>query len=102
MSSVAHAASAASAPSRAGAMQAPTGPWWRHPMMWLVVGGPSVVVVASVITLVLAVRHADPVVDHGAAAGSAHVSADDADSAAPALAPAMKARNHAATAGQEH
>lgn len=120
------------------AMVAPSGPWWRHPMMWLVVGGPSVVVVASFITLTLAIRHGDPVVEHGNQAGSAHVSAEDAgteegaraltasrtgfsgqtaqagrggqtagasgdDSMAtdPALQPAMRARNHAATGGKE-
>jgi hypothetical protein len=99
-------------------------------MMWLVVGGPSLVVVASFITLTLAVRHADPVVEHGSQAGSAQVSAEDAgaESAAraqtasfgangtnsanatakalsvddPALQPAMRARNHAATGGKEH
>ncbi len=107
------------------AMAAPSGPWWRHPMMWLVVGGPSLVVVASFITLTLAVRHADPVVEHGNQAGSARVSAEEAgteegaraiaaareglaggtDGAAqpdPALQPAMRARNHAATGGKEH
>lgn len=94
------------------------------------------VVVASFITLTLAVRHGDPVVEHGNQAGSAQVSAEEAgtESAAraqtasfaangtndtngansanatakalsvddPALQPAMRARNHAATGGKEH
>jgi len=38
-------------------------PWWRHPMMWLVVGGPAVVVVAALITAGIAIRYADPVLD---------------------------------------
>lgn len=55
-------------------------PWWREPMLWLVLGGPAVVVLASVITAVLAWQGADPVV--GESAG--------------AMQPAVKARNHAA------
>ena len=37
--------------------------WWRVPHMWLVVGGPLVVVVAAIITAVIAVRGADPVLN---------------------------------------
>jgi hypothetical protein len=37
-------------------------PWYRYPMMWLVVGGPAVVVVAAIVTAVIAYRGADPVV----------------------------------------
>ncbi len=61
-------------------------PWWRFPMMWLVVGGPLLVVVASFATLFLAVRGGDtPVRDA------------ERTPAAP-LKPAVQARNHAATA----
>ena len=35
----------------------PTPSGWREPMVWLVVGGPAAVVVASFITLALAIRH---------------------------------------------
>ena len=55
-------------------------PWWREPMVWLVVGGPAAVVVASLATAVIAWRGADPVVSESAGA----------------LQPAVKARNHAA------
>ena len=66
-----------------------TGPWWRHGMMWLVLGGPAVVVVAATITAVIAIRGADIVVDEtGAERGSVPNGA---------YAPAIKARNHAAT-----
>jgi hypothetical protein len=54
-------------------------PWWREPMMWLVVGGPLAVVLAALFTAVVAVRGADPVVHRDMAV------------------PALKARNHAAT-----
>ncbi len=73
-----------------------SGPWWRHRMMWLVVGGPSVVIAASFVTLALAITHPDPVVQHDPA-GVARQAADEADAS---LSPAMSARNHAATGGQ--
>jgi hypothetical protein len=62
--------------SRSGEPQPPV-PWWRVPMVWLVVGGPAVVVVASVATGVIAGRHADPVVPHdeGAYQSTAHIPA---------------------------
>jgi hypothetical protein len=65
-------------------------PWWRFPMVWLVVGGPLLVVVASFVTLGLALRYPDPVL-HAAPAA-----ADDS----AALQPALQARNHAATGGR--
>jgi hypothetical protein len=59
-------------------------PWWRFPIVWLVFGGPALVVVASFVTLTLAILHPDPVL-----------------SAAPdieqAVQPALDARNHAAS-----
>lgn len=58
-------------------------PWWRHPMMWLVVGGPATVVVAGIVTAVIAVRGADPVLD---------TRVDRAPER-----PALEGRNHAAT-----
>ncbi len=62
----------------------PTTPWFRLPIVWMVIGGPALVVVASFVTLTLAILNPDPVlvapkVGHGADA------------------PAMQARNHAAT-----
>jgi hypothetical protein len=55
-------------------------PWWREPMLWLVIGGPVAVVLAGVATLVLAIRLPDPVIK--------------AEAGGP---PAVQARNHAAT-----
>ncbi len=37
-------------------------PWYRVGMVWLVLGGPAVVVVAAIVTAVIAYRGADPVV----------------------------------------
>ena len=67
------------------------GPWWRVGMVWLVVGGPAVVVVASVITAVVAYRGADEVLVEPPSARHAPVSPT-------ANTPAVTARNHAATA----
>jgi hypothetical protein len=64
----------------------PALPWWRVPTMWLVLGGPLAVVVAAVVTAVIAVRGADPV-----------LSVQQRQASAGAEAPAMQARNHAAT-----
>jgi hypothetical protein len=71
-------------------------PWWKFGHVWLVVAGPVVVVVASFITLYLAVSRPDPVLDENYYQKGVEINktlADDPKS----LAPAMKARNHAAT-----
>lgn len=62
----------------------PAVPWWRVPMVWLVLAGPAAVVVASFVTLGIALSHPDRVVTA-------------ADEAAAAQQPALRARNHAAT-----
>ena len=62
----------------------PTLPWWRVPMVWLVIGGPALVVVASFATLALAILKPDPVLKASASAN-------------PAEQPAVQARNHAAS-----
>lgn len=46
-------------------------PWWRHPMVWLVIGGPAIVVVAAIGTAVIAVRGADVVVTDPAVSAGA-------------------------------
>jgi hypothetical protein len=76
-------------------------------MMWLVVGGPATVVVASFATLALAILNPDPVIDtHVVSHGGAKAADDDdaadlrAHSGDPAAhLPAMVGRNHAATGG---
>ena len=37
-------------------------PWYRYPMMWLVIAPPLGSVIAGVITMVLILKHPDPVV----------------------------------------
>jgi len=64
--------------------------------MWMVVGGPAIVVVASFITLYLAITRPDPVMDQNYYQKGLEL--NKTMSANPSsLAPAMQARNHAAT-----
>jgi hypothetical protein len=63
-------------------------PWWRYPIVWLVVGGPAAVVVASFFTMGLAIKHVDPVLD--TSAGQVNT---------PSQAPAVQGRNHASEQG---
>lgn len=72
-------------------------PWWRFGHVWLVLAGPAVVVVAGFVTLYLAIRTPDPVVS--GQGGSAIVRPEQSGEAAgsTSLAPAVQARNHAAT-----
>lgn len=67
--------------------------WWRFPMVWLVVGGPLAVVVASLVTAFIAAHGADPVLTAEERGGISERSATP-----EALTPAVQARNHAATA----
>ena len=65
-------------------MLKPVLPWWRVPMVWLVIGGPALVVAASIATLVVAVRGRDLPLSESAAPQ------------AETMTPATQARNHAA------
>jgi hypothetical protein len=89
---------AGGAGSRRGTPAEASTPWWRVPMVWVVLSGPLSVVLASLVTAVVAWKHIDPVVSgarpaHAQAADEVEVPTNPKDS----LAPAMKARNHAAT-----
>lgn len=44
-----------------GAMNS-TGPWWKFGYVWLIVAGPTIVVMACFVTLYLAVTQPDPLV----------------------------------------
>lgn len=60
-------------------------PWWKEPLMWLVIGGPLVVVVAGLSTVWIAMRSADTVLPrHQMQAQSTQEL------------PAMQGRNHVA------
>ncbi len=58
-------------------------PWWRHPLLWMVLAGPAAAVLAGFAMLWLALGTPDPSVGTGAAAKP--------------LMPALAGRNHAVT-----
>lgn len=68
-------------------------PWWKFGHVWLVLSGPAVVVVASFFTFYLAYVGMDTVVD----AGQYQKGMAPHQPSANNLAPALQARNHAAT-----
>ncbi len=68
-------------------------PWFRHGMVWMLIAGPALVIVAGVITATIAMRSPDPVL-----ANDAYEYGQKTDEQGPrSLLPAQKARNHAAT-----
>lgn len=76
--------------------------WWKVPHMWLVVGGPLVVVIAAIITAVIAVKGADPLIDKEAyerdlKAAAENLQGQARQEALIKLQPAHQARNHAAS-----
>jgi uncharacterized protein len=72
-------------------------PWWHYGYVWLMLSGPFAVIVASVITVNLALQSPDLVVDDYYRKGiEINKTLRDAKHS-----PAVDARNHAATIGME-
>ena len=71
-------------------------PWWKFGHVWLVVSGPAIVVVASFATLYLAVTRPDPVVSEDYYQKGIDIN-KTLKTPSASLAPAIQARNHAAT-----
>lgn len=74
----------------------PARAWWKFGHVWLVISGPAIVVVASFITLYIAVTRGDPVLDEDYYQKGLQINKTLADNPA-SLAPALQGRNHAAT-----
>lgn len=73
-------------------------PWWKFGHVWLVFSGPAIVVVASFVTLYLAVTRPDPVISEDYYRQGIEINKTLGNAAnAASLAPAVQARNHAAT-----
>ena len=78
-------------------------PWYREPYVWLVIGGPLVVVVASIVTFGIAAHNQDPVLAREAPLprheqeALEKMTAEQRAQAQAALEPAVRARNHVAT-----
>ena len=70
-------------------------PWWKFGHVWLIVAGPLTVVVASFVTLYLAISRPDPVIDDYYRKGIEINKTLDAQR--DGMEPALQARNHAAT-----
>jgi uncharacterized protein len=71
-------------------------PWWRYPLVWMVIAGPAAVVVAGIATLWLAVRTPDPVVAEDYYRRGIQINRTLAEQR-KALLPAVQGRNHAAS-----
>jgi uncharacterized protein len=74
-----------------------TGPWWKFGLVWMVVAGPAMVVLASFVTIYLAVTRPDPVISVDYYRKGIEINSELDAKAAASLAPAHQARNHAAT-----
>ena len=72
--------------------------WWRYPHMWMVVGGPLVVVIASLVTGYIAMHGQDPVLasDYYRQGLEINKSLENLPRQG-SLAPAVSASHHAAT-----
>jgi uncharacterized protein len=70
-------------------------PWWKHGHVWLVIAGPAVVVVASIVTAVIAIRTDDPVVEADYYRRGIEINKTLARDRAQL--PALQGRNHAVT-----
>lgn len=76
-------------------------PWWRYAHVWMIIAGPAIVVVAGFVTLWLAIRTPDPVVDEDYYQQGLRINEtlQKQRQGEASMQPAMKGRNHAATAG---
>jgi hypothetical protein len=73
-----------------------TKPWWQYGLVWFVIAGPAIVVVAAIGTAVIAVRGEDPVVDTDYYRHGIEINKTLAAQERSHL-PALQGRNHAAT-----
>ncbi|PKO44964.1 MAG: nitrogen fixation protein FixH [Betaproteobacteria bacterium HGW-Betaproteobacteria-3] len=73
----------------------PPRPWWKFGYVWLVISGPLVVVIAAFVSGWIAVRQADPVLTDDYYRKGIEIN-KTLEQQGP-LAPAVAARNHAAT-----
>ena len=71
-------------------------PWWTHGYVWLVLSGPLLVVVASIVSALVAFQGNDTVMQGRDESEISALRAMQADRDR-SLAPAVQARNHAAT-----
>ncbi|EER61988.1 conserved hypothetical protein [Acidovorax delafieldii 2AN] len=75
-------------------------PWWQFGHVWLVIAGPVIVIIAGFVTLWLAVSRPDPVITEDYYREGIEINQTLANSE-KSRAPALKARNHAATPAED-
>ena len=72
-------------------------PWWKFGFVWMVIGGPAVVVVAGLVTFWIAATNPDPVIDPDYYRHGIEINQTLSEKPDLRLAPALTGRNHAAT-----
>jgi len=73
-------------------------PWWKYSFVWMVIAGPAIVVVASFVTLYLAVSRPNEIVNEQTyRVGKQSDQTIEQRRKDSGMAPAMQGRNHAAT-----
>ncbi|MDR6888007.1 MULTISPECIES: FixH family protein [Variovorax] len=75
-------------------LSVPQDAWWRHPLLWMVIAGPALVVVASFVSFWYAWGTPDPLVSEDYYRRGVEINKTLADKK---LLPALAGRNHAAT-----
>ena len=76
-------------------------PWYRFPLLWMVISGPACVVVAGFATLWIAIAIPDPVIADDASRRAVQEIREQKATPDPRLMPAMVGRNNAATPGKD-
>jgi hypothetical protein len=76
-------------------------PWWKFGHVWLVLAGPAIVVIAGVVTAVIAISDPDPVIDPDYYRSGIEIN-QRLNEVQKSMAPAVTGRNHAATPVQDH
>ena len=71
-------------------------PWWKNGHVWLILSGPLIVIMASMITVYLAIQSPDPVLDEDYYRKGLEINKTLGDNG-EAMIPAIEARNHAQT-----
>ncbi|WP_137860639.1 FixH family protein [Variovorax sp. 3P27G3] len=72
--------------------------WWRYPLLWMVIAGPAAVVVASFVTLWLALSRPEVLVSEDYYREGIEINKTLADKK---LMPALTGRNHATTPAED-
>ena len=77
-----------------------SGPWWKYGHVWLIISGPLIVVIAGIITAVIAFSAADPVIDENYYENSTNIN-KTLRAQQKNMGPAHTVRNHAVTLDED-